>query len=147
MLCDNSIPATAHDSYETESYKSSCLEGTQTQHINNITAWTTLINQSQQYCLLWMWGPAGVGKSAIAKSCAEKTAEKGRLGASFFFSRTQHVDDPKRFFTNIAHQLVQKVDEYRRVLGLRIQHNQDLHTKGLDVQFHTIIRNCNDKNE
>jgi len=86
-----------------------------------------------------MWGPAGVGKSAIAKSCAEKTAEKDRLGASFFFSRTQHVDDPKRFFTTIAHQLVQKVDDYRRILGLRIQHNQDLHTKGPDIQFHQAI--------
>jgi len=86
-----------------------------------------------------MHGPAGVGKSEIAKSCAEKTAEEGRLGASFFFSRTQHVDDPKRFFTTIAHQLVQKVDEYRRVLGSRIRHNQDLHTKGLDVQFRELI--------
>jgi len=86
-----------------------------------------------------MWGPAGVGKSAIAKSCAEKTAKQHRLGTAFFFSHTQHVDDPKRFFTTIAHQLVQKVDEYRRVLGLRIQHNQDLHTKGLDVQFHELI--------
>ena len=139
MLRDNSIPAAAHDSYETESYKSSCLEGTRTQHIDDITAWTTRINQSSQHRLLWMWGPAGVGKSAIAKSCAEKTAAQCRLGASFFFSRTQHVDDPKRFFTTIAHQLVQKVDVYRRVLGLRIQHDQDLHTKGLDVQFHELI--------
>ena len=38
MLRDNSIPAAAHDSYETESYKYSCLEGTRTQHINDITA-------------------------------------------------------------------------------------------------------------
>ena len=139
MLHDNSIAAAAHDSYETESYKSSCLEGTRTQHIDDITAWTTHIDQSSQHRLLWMWGPAGVGKSAIAKSCAEKTVEKGRLGASFFFSRTQHVDDPKRFFTTIAHQLVQKVDEYRRVLGSRIQHNQDLHTKGLHIQFHELV--------
>ena len=139
MLRDNSIPAAAHDSYETQSYKSGCLEGTRTQHIDDITAWATRINQSSQHRLLWMWGPAGVGKSAIAKSCAEKTAEKGRLGASFFFSRTQHVDDPKRFFITIAHQLIQKVDDYRRVLGSRIQHNQDLHTKGLDVQFRELI--------
>ena len=38
MLHDNSIPAAAHNSYETESYKSSCLEGTQTQYINDTTA-------------------------------------------------------------------------------------------------------------
>ena len=139
MLHDNSIAAAAHDSYETESYKSSCLEGTRTQHIDDITAWTTHIDQSSQHRLLWRWGPAGVGKSAITKSCAEKTAEEGSLGMSFFFSHTQHVDDPKRFFTTIAHQLVQNVDEYRRVLGSRIQHNQDLHTKGLHIQFHELI--------
>ena len=113
MLRDNSIPAATHDSYETESYKSSCLEGTRMQHIEDITAWTARINRSQQHCLLWMWGPAGVGKSAIAKSYAKKTAKQRRISTSFFFSCTQHVDDPKRFFTTIAHQLVQKVDDYR----------------------------------
>ena len=133
MLRDNSIPATAYNSYKTESYKSSCLKGTQIQHINNITAWTTHINQSSQHHLLWMWGPARVGKLAITKSYTEKTVEEGRLSLLFFFSYTQHVDDLKQFFTTIAHQLVQKVDEYRWVLGSSIQHNQDLHTKGLDV--------------
>jgi len=86
-----------------------------------------------------MWGPAGVGKSAIAKSCAEKTAAQRRLGASFFFSRTQHVDDPKRFFTTIAHQLTTEIDEYRKVLDPRIQRNPALLTKGLDAQFRELI--------
>jgi len=86
-----------------------------------------------------MWGPAGVGKSAIAKSCAEKTAKEGRLGASFFFSRTQHVDDPLRFFTTIAHQLTMEIDEYRKALDLKIEHNPTLPNKGLDVQFRELI--------
>ena len=139
MLYDNSITAAIHDSYKTESYKSSCLEETQIQYINDITVWTTCIDWSSQHCLLWTWGPAGVGKLAITKSCVEKTAEKGRLGALFFFFHTQYVDDPKQFLTTIAHQLVQKVNAYRRVLGSRIQHNQDLHTKGLDIQFCELI--------
>ena len=54
MLHDNSIPAAAHDSYGTESYKSSCLEGTRTQHIDDITAWTTSIDQLQKHRLLCM---------------------------------------------------------------------------------------------
>ena len=138
VMHDNSIAAAAHDSYVTQSYKSSCLEGTRMQHIDDITAWTTRINQSQ-HRLLWMYGPAGVGKSAVAKSCAEKTAEQHRLGASFFFSRAHSVDDSKRFFTTIAHQLATKIGEYRRVLGPTIQHHQDLLSKGLDVQFHELI--------
>ena len=139
ILYGSSIAAAAHDSAVTESYKSNCLEGTRTQHIDDITAWTARINQSQQHRLLWMWGPAGVGKSAIAKSCAEKTAEEGRLGASFFFSRTQHVDDPLRFFTTIAHQLSTKIDEYRKALDPRIQRNPALLTKGIDAQFRELI--------
>jgi len=86
-----------------------------------------------------MWGLAGVGKSAIAKSCAKKTATQCRLGASFFFSRTQHVDDPLRFFTTIAHQLTIEIDEYRKALDLKIQHNPTLPSKGLDVQFCELI--------
>ena len=139
ILYGSSIAAAAHDSAVTESYKSGCLEGTRTQHIDDITAWTTNRNQPQQHRLLWMWGPAGVGKSAIAKSCAEKTAGQCRLGASFFFSRTQHVDDPLRFFTTIAHQLSTKIDEYRNALDLKIQHNPALLTKGIDAQFRELI--------
>ena len=86
-----------------------------------------------------MHGPAGVGKSAIAKSCAEKTATQCRLGASFFFSSTQPVDDPLRFFTTIAHQLTTEIDEYRKALDPRIQRNPALLTKGLDAQFRELI--------
>ena len=86
-----------------------------------------------------MWGPAGVGKSAIAKSCAEKTAAQCRLGASFFFSRTQHVDDPLQFSTTIAHQLSTKIDKYRKTLDPRIQRNPALLTKGPDAQFRELI--------
>ena len=31
------------------------------------------------------------------------------------------------------------MDKYRQVLGLRTQHNQDFHTKGLDMQFCELI--------
>jgi hypothetical protein len=42
--------------------------------------------------ILWLHGPAGAGKSAIAQSVAEKCAEKCQLAASFFFFR----GDPSR---------------------------------------------------
>ena len=38
--------------------------------------------------MLWLFGPAGAGKSAIAKRIAEIATEKGLLIATFFFSRT-----------------------------------------------------------
>ena len=86
-----------------------------------------------------MHGPARVGKSAIEKSCAKKAAERGRLGILFFFSCTQHIDDPLQFFTTIAYQLSTKIDEYRKALDLRIQCNPALLTKELDTQFCELI--------
>ncbi|PPQ75498.1 hypothetical protein CVT25_012039, partial [Psilocybe cyanescens] len=38
--------------------------------------------------VLWLYGPAGAGKSAIAQTFAELCAEKNFLLASFFFSRS-----------------------------------------------------------
>jgi len=56
-----------------------------------------------------------------------------------FFSRNQHVDDPLRFFTTIAHQLTTEIDEYRKALDPRIQRNPALLTKGIDAQFRELI--------
>ena len=37
---------------------------------------------------LWLYGPAGAGKSSIAQSISELCDEAGILDASFFFSRS-----------------------------------------------------------
>lgn len=38
--------------------------------------------------MMWLFGPAGAGKSAIAKRIAELAAEKCLPVGTFFFSRT-----------------------------------------------------------
>jgi len=38
--------------------------------------------------ILWLYGPAGTGKSAIAQTIAELLEEAGLLAAAFFFSRS-----------------------------------------------------------
>ena len=86
-----------------------------------------------------MQGLAGVGKSVIAKSYAEKTAVQHKLSTSFFFSHTQHVDDLLQFFTTITHQLAMEIDEYKKALDPRIQCNLTLLTKRLGAQFHELI--------
>ncbi|KAJ3560994.1 hypothetical protein NP233_g10475 [Leucocoprinus birnbaumii] len=116
-LFDYAIAGAAYDSYVLEA-KASCLEGTRTQYIGDITAWATNLNDlTRHYRLLWMHGPAGVGKSAVAKSCARKTYTSRKMGATFFFSRDNDIDDPARFFTTIAYQLATEIPEYKRIVG------------------------------
>jgi MoxR-like ATPase len=52
-----------------------------------------------------MIGPAGVGKSAIARTCAHKLKMAGNLGASFFFYQPSGWNDPKKFIPTILYQL------------------------------------------
>ncbi|KAF5350475.1 hypothetical protein D9756_008608 [Leucocoprinus leucothites] len=86
-----------------------------------------------------MWGPAGVGKTAIAQSCAKEATTRGVLGATFFFSRDNGVVAPAYFFTTIAYQLALQLDDYKAILGVKIQRNPAVLTKGLDAQFQELI--------
>ena len=57
-------------------------------------------SESQIYCLD---GLAGIGKSAVARTVAQETYNRGLLGASFFFSRSEdNRKSAKLFFATIV---------------------------------------------
>lgn len=56
--------------------------------------------------MMWLRGPAGAGKSALAQSIAEICRARGLLAASFFFSRTAASrSDGRALIPTIAYQL------------------------------------------
>ncbi|KAF5350478.1 hypothetical protein D9756_008607 [Leucocoprinus leucothites] len=130
-------PDAAHDSYARRS-RTCCFEGTRTMYIQGITDWGTSSDESRPR-LFWMWGPAGVGKTAIAQSCAKEATAHGVLGATFFFSRDNGVVSPAYFFTTIAYQLALQLDDYKAILGIKIQRNPAILTKGLGAQLQELI--------
>ncbi|KAF8644600.1 hypothetical protein AX16_008374 [Volvariella volvacea WC 439] len=75
--------------------------------ISDIVSWIELAQREKN--ILWLFGPAGIGKSAIAKSTADRLDEKGsiaKVAGSFFFWR----GDPSRnslhhFVPTLAYQL------------------------------------------
>ena len=67
--------------------------------------------------VLWLHGPAGAGKSAIAQTVAETCAGRKQLAASFFFARTAaHRNESKYLFPTIAVQTALSAPEKRRRL-------------------------------
>ena len=67
--------------------------------------------------ILWLHGPAGAGKSAIAQTVAEACARHDELAASFFFARTvAGRNSAKHLFPTIAVQIALSAPEKR--LGL-----------------------------
>ncbi|KAF8970336.1 hypothetical protein BDZ97DRAFT_1914653 [Flammula alnicola] len=63
-----------------------CAPDTRISIIHEIIDWIT--NEDDASSMMWLYGPAGAGKSALAQSIAELCRKEKRLAASFFFSRT-----------------------------------------------------------
>ena len=91
--------------------------------------------------IMWLNGPAQVGKSPIAQTIAER-CQDSRLAASFFFLR----DSPdrgvaNRLFTTLAWQLAKSIPETRSYIESVLQMEPLLLTKSINVQFdHLIVK-------
>jgi hypothetical protein len=131
------VSAAAVDS-EASEYAPRCFPGTREQHISDITDWAIGINSEQTQLMLWMWGPAGVGKSALAQTCAEKVQELDQLGAAFFFSINGRTDH-RPFFVTLAYQLSTVLPQYRQILDTIVSRDKTLVTKNMSAQFDSLI--------
>ena len=135
VLHDASDPGAASDSQD--HYDRRCFPGTREQYIADITNWVTE-SVDPPSSIYWMRGPAGVGKSAIAQTCAEKLKESGHLGAAFFFTVNKH-SHPLRLFTSIAYQLATTLPDYRASIDEKISREKTLVEKKMPSQFRSLI--------
>jgi hypothetical protein len=90
--------------------------------------------------IMWVYGPAGAGKSAIAQTIAEMCEEEMILLASFFFSR----NDPSRSNVNplvatIAYQITLNLPQVRGAILGAIERDPLVFSKSLVVQFKSLI--------
>ena len=120
----------------TNQARPTCLEGTRTAVLTDIYSWYES-SESQIYCLD---GLAGIGKSTVARTVAQKTHNRGLLGASCFFSRSE--DDRKSgklFFGTIAFQLSQYSKEIALRIGEALKQKPDVSGKQLQDQLRYLI--------
>jgi sigma54-dependent transcription regulator len=71
-----------------------CHPNTRVAVLDDIMKWVIESEAAGDF-MMWLFGPAGAGKSAIAKRIAELAAEKGLLIGTFFFSRTSSTRNIK----------------------------------------------------
>ncbi|KIK43118.1 hypothetical protein CY34DRAFT_43740, partial [Suillus luteus UH-Slu-Lm8-n1] len=96
-----------------------CLLGTRTDIISQITDWINDKDAAQR--VLWLSGPAGTGKSAIAHTIANWFNDLGELGSCFCFD----LKDDKRHqkvFSTIARDLADRDPEMRQTLAHAVEH-------------------------
>jgi hypothetical protein len=89
--------------------------------------------------IMWLNGPARVGKSPIAQTIAEG-CQNSRLAASFFFLRNDPDRDiAHRLFTTLTWQLAKSIPETRQYIESALEMEPLLPTKSIDVQFDYLI--------
>jgi hypothetical protein len=98
--------------------------------------------------ILWLYGPAGVGKSAIVQTVAESLKSlrerpgsdaNHSLGAVIFFSRPNQRDDPKLVFTSIAYQLAARYPFYRQYIARELSNDPMMLDQSIPEQFRRLI--------
>jgi hypothetical protein len=136
LLSQHIIQGAAHDS-SARSPPPRCHPDTRVKLIARTTAWFE--GEALQELLLWITGPAGVGKSAIVQTFAEYLAKSKSLGASVFISRPNKRNNPNGIFITIAYQLSTRIEAYRNYIVERISLDPELLRGDMEAQFATFI--------
>ncbi|RXW11194.1 hypothetical protein EST38_g14661, partial [Candolleomyces aberdarensis] len=129
------VPGAAHDSQEVVTKIDPCFEGTRVTLLGHIGCWMSgtssdllksisdldgmsRTSSDMQKPVYILDGIAGIGKSTVARTVAQRSAGINTLGASFFFSRDS--EDRKKtllFVQTIAYQLARYDASYGNAIA------------------------------
>ncbi|RXW20369.1 hypothetical protein EST38_g5470 [Candolleomyces aberdarensis] len=136
------VPGAAYDSQDLAKVNP-CFEGTRVKLLVGIGRWmsdTALDGQESGKPVYVLDGIAGIGKSTVAKTVAQRAAGINSLGASFFFSRDQaDRQHASSFVHTIASQLAFYDPSYGKAIAAAIdEHPESLH-KLMAQQFSVLV--------
>ncbi|ESK93417.1 nacht and wd40 domain-containing protein [Moniliophthora roreri MCA 2997] len=114
LLAEKAAPNACYDS-EQRFPPPNCHPGTRAEILAKLSQWIEGERRSSR--VFWLYGSAGVGKSAIAQNLAEKFTGR-KIAASFFFSRSDTSRDKlEPFVASLAYQLCKLGSPLKPVLG------------------------------
>ena len=100
--------------------------------------WTRDVDKLELF--LWLYGPAGAGKSSIAQSIAELCAEAGILDGRFFFSRTAAGRNNDRLLIpTLTYQLSLSIPDILQFVGEALSRDPLVFSRSLQTQMDTLI--------
>lgn len=120
--------------------RTECLNGTRTDLIQTITEWA--LDPASIQNILWLYGLAGSGKSALSTTIANHLRGEARLGA-FIFCDRDDVDrsDPSKVIKTLAYQLSSFDAGVRAAMSTVLRKLPDIHSSPIRSQFLHLLVN------
>ncbi|KAF9540920.1 hypothetical protein CPC08DRAFT_468195 [Agrocybe pediades] len=139
-LLENVATAALHDSVDNVD-PPKCHPNTRVAIMQNIRDWTLGTDEELSgKPILWLKGGAGAGKSAIARSVAERCSDEGLLLGAFFFSagdtNRNHVG---RLVATLSSQISIVLPEFRDAVAAFIEDDPLIFGRSIKTQFSTLI--------
>jgi hypothetical protein len=120
---------------------SGCLAGTRVSVLRQLTAWVDDQHTTPCLSLLWLSGMAGAGKTAIARTFADRMEDENMLGAAFFIDpQDDQRRDPKRIVQTLAYYLLENDRHGLEVLSRSLEDQPDIKEMQLPIQVGRLIR-------
>lgn len=135
-LASQVIPGAEFDSSERDP-PPRCHPRTRLTLLNKILSW--LCDPERETSILWLYGPAGIGKSAVIQTLTESENSSKTLGAALFFSRSNCNDNLKKALPAIAYQLAVRFPPYQEYIHEKMVADPRLLEKEMAEQFNTLI--------
>ena len=116
-----------------------CHPKTRVAVIDKIIDWATGRIDTNAF-ILWLYGPAGAGKTAIARKVAELFAEHGLLLASFLFFRSDSKRNTmKPLAVNIAYRVASVIPGAREPINAIIEADPLILSYSVEMQLKKLV--------
>ncbi|KAF7372807.1 NACHT domain-containing protein [Mycena sanguinolenta] len=126
-----------HDSAESHP-QPRCHPETRTVMLEDLRQWA--LDPDPETTILWLFGPAGAGKSAIMQTLARQLQDVGRLGGCFFFKRGHATrGNAKTLFATIAYQLALAVPWLRPTISQSVEEDPSVVARSITTQMRKLI--------
>ncbi|KAF9077755.1 hypothetical protein BDP27DRAFT_488473 [Rhodocollybia butyracea] len=115
-----------------------CHPETRTKMLEDLQEWSQETDPTSS--ILWLFGPAGAGKSAIMRTLSSQLQDTGRLGGCFFFKRGHPTrGNAKALFVTIAYQLALDIPWLKGPISQVVERNPSILARSIEIQLQKLI--------
>ncbi|KAJ7246162.1 hypothetical protein B0H12DRAFT_768641 [Mycena haematopus] len=115
-----------------------CHPETRTKMLEDLRKWA--LDTHSKTAILWLYGPAGAGKSAIVQTLARQLRDDGKLGGCFFFQRDHATrGNAKTLFSTIAYQLAISVPWLKTPISQIVENDPSIVVRSIESQMQKLI--------